>query len=136
MPKTTLSLTPCYSPPSQPADMIAFELNNHRGRAAWAHAALSALLLVLLATLSKGMHIGDCWDDGRCIGTLQSSISGNPLPNAEFKITGICKSFRSDTGKPYKIDLCTDTACSRLEFNQCYGSGDYKTIEVLPIEVE
>lgn len=100
--------------------MVVFKLINA--------AMLLAMAFVLPAACE---HIGDCHENKFCTGKVLSSVSGDPKPGNEFKINGACPGFRSDVGSPYKMDLCTASSCSRLNYNQCYNSGGYQYVEVL-----
>lgn len=89
-----------------------------------------SFVVSLLATPILAEHVGDCYDDNICMGKQTASVSGNPQPNNELKINAKCTSFHSDIGSPYKVDLCTNTACSRIQYNQCYNDGNgYKYVE-------
>lgn len=114
--------------------MIAFELVHHHGRATWAHAILLITFLVLLAAPALAISIGDCFNDSFCGDRtmITSSVEGDLLPNDEYNIKGPCPAFLSFVGQPDKVDVCTDTKCSRLEKFRCYSDKKgYKTVEVL-----
>ena len=114
--------------------MIAFELVHHHGRTAWAYAILWITFLVLLAAPTRAISIGDCFKESYCGDRtkITSSVEGDLVPNDEYNIKGPCPTFLSFVGQPDKVDLCTDTACSRLEKFRCYSDKHgYKTVEVL-----
>lgn len=102
------------------ARMVVFKLIN-----------AAVVLIMLNAPLRQAIHVGDCYEDPYCADEPVTSVSGKLLPNDEYKISGLCPSFLSDVGPPYKVDVCTDTACWRLRRNQCYPEGPFKTVEVL-----
>lgn len=110
--------------------MIAFDLISYHGRAAW-HAMLFAIFVVLLVKSTEAVVVGGCWTDANCADEFITPISGPLKPNDEYKITGPCPNFLSAVGPPNKVDVCTDTACSRLQKNVCYTGGPYRTVEVL-----
>lgn len=92
----------------------------------------AASVFAMLIMRASAIHVGDCYNEGTCSDRILSVVSGGLNPNDEYKITGSCPAFLSDTGSPNKVDLCTNTKCTRLIKDTCYSQGPYVSVEVLP----